>query len=220
MSIDVTIKMDGDREIMRMLAGWNPVSQRRIVRPGVSRGARLVSRTARANAPVESGLLRKSIGVVVKTYKDGTVVGVVGPRHGFKRAVAGSGKSSKIVTRKNVGDFSNSRISLRNPVKYAHLVHGGTRPHAVGSGSKIVRSKFVKLAKVTTGSGGVRAKRTYAVSPGKQTGKMHPGSPANPFLDRAWRSSAGAVRAIMVQEVRKNVRKEAMRLLRKKGLAA
>lgn len=62
---------------------------------------------AKENAPVEHGLLKRSIGVKVKKYKRaGIVLTMVGPRSGFGMEVDGR---------------------KRDPVYYAHLQEGGHR---------------------------------------------------------------------------------------------
>ena len=205
-----------------MLAGWNAVSRRRIVRPGISKSARFVSRMARSKAPVQSGLLRKSIGVVVRTYENGNVVGVVGPRHDFKRPVSSSKGRKTIVTKRNVGQFADSsnKIVLQNPVKYAHLVEGGTKPHSLGKGSKIVQRRKLGTV-VAVGKAGRRYRKSiFASAAGQQTGNRHPGAAPKPFLGPAFTASLPMVKQIMAQEIKKGVLKEAQRLLRKRGIAA
>lgn len=67
---------------------------------------------ARANAPVgDTGALRRSIGFVIRKYRNGAVVfGVIGPRRGF-----------------GVPDASAS-TGVTEPANYAHLVEYG---HAI-----------------------------------------------------------------------------------------
>ena len=222
MALDIKVELLGDKELDRMLAGWNAVSRRRIVRPGISKSARFVSRMARSKAPVQSGLLRKSIGVVVRTYENGNVVGVVGPRHDFKRPVSSSKGRKTIVTKRNVGQFADSsnKIVLQNPVKYAHLVEGGTQPHAIGRGSKIVQRTQTGAQVAVSKSGRKYRKKSYDAKGGEQKGIRHPGAKPKPFLEPAFRASLPMVKAIMSAEIRKGVLKEAQRLLRKRGIAA
>jgi hypothetical protein len=222
MAIDIKVELLGDKDIDRMLAGWKPAARRRIVRPGVSKSSRHVSRVARSMAPARSGLLRKSIGAVVRTYPNGTVVGVVGPRHGFKRPVSSSGGKKTIVTKRNVGQFAGSanRIVVQNPVKYAHLVEGGTKPHAIGRGSKIVQRSQTGAQVAVSQSGRKYRKKLYGSQAGEQRGIMHPGSAPKPFLAPAFQRSIPTIKAIMAAEIRKGVVREATRLLRKRGLVA
>jgi hypothetical protein len=66
-----------------------------------------VLQTARAKVRVRYGILKRSLGRVIKTYRQsGATVGVVGPRKGFRVIIKG----------KPV-----------DPVKYAHLVEFGRK---------------------------------------------------------------------------------------------
>ena len=221
MTIEIKVEMLGVDNIDRMLRGWSPAARRRIVRPGISKASRHVSRSARAKAPAESGLLRKSIGVVVRTYPNGNVVGVVGPRHGFKKAIGRIGSKSRVITKRNVGQVSEAhKVQLRNPVKYAHLVEGGTQPHSLGKGSSIVQRRKLGTVIAVNKTGRKYRKGFYASAAGKQEGRKHPGAKPKPFLGPAFQSSLPIMRQIMRDEIGKGVIKEARRLLRKKGFAA
>lgn len=161
---------------------------RKVVRRAVEKGATLQLQAVRAELKaVRTGLLRKSLGKVVKTYGNGKVLGVVGPRHGFAVTggqLQGSGRRQKLVatraTRKG-----NRVIKLRaaqsitskltrgkkirlDPTFYAHLVEGGAKPHRIGKGSRRRQ--------------------------GRQSGKLHPGAKAKPFLGPAWRRTDRQVR--------------------------
>lgn len=200
--LEARVELVGYADLERMLRGWSPAAQRRISRPGVAKASRLVARIAKQNAPRQSGLLRASIGSKVRTYRSGVVAGVVGPRKGFRREVAKS-KGRWTATASGVAKARAglvARVEVRDPVKYAHLVHGGTKPHSTGKGSVLV----------------IRS----SGRPGDQSGKRHPGARARPFLRDAFQSSLPQARAIMRRSMGEQVRKEAMRLVRRKGLAA
>jgi HK97 gp10 family phage protein len=110
MAGDVTgfgVLLEGDVRLRRKLERLETKSQKKIVRPAVNAALTPINKAAKRKASVETGLLKKSIGKKVKTYRSGTVWGGVGPRTGFK-------------TQMEDGRF-------RNPVKYAHLVELGTR---------------------------------------------------------------------------------------------
>ncbi len=200
--IELRIKIEGDKELRRLLTGWTPVQQRRITRPGIAKASRVVSRAVKEAAPVESGLLKRSIGVKMVTYKNtGTVVGIVGPRRGYKRIVAVVDGRTQAFTRANVerlGSRGPRRLAWRDPAKYAHLVHGGTAPH--------------RIARIATQRRREGPPRPYVVN--------HPGAKANPFLRRAWFASMPEARAVMVKSIRQNLVKEARRMLRKQRLVA
>ena len=75
---------------------------RRVMRKAVNAGANPIVKEARALVPRRTGLLRKSIGKRVRTYKPRTVIAIIGIRKGFATPTA-------------------------NPRKYAHLVEFGTQ---------------------------------------------------------------------------------------------
>ena len=84
--------------------------QRSSLRKAGNRGSVLVLRAMKAAAPVDSGLLKKSLGRKVKVFQRGnaaTLFFIVGPRTGFKKQVGTRKRSGKAV--------------FKNPVRYAHL---------------------------------------------------------------------------------------------------
>jgi HK97 gp10 family phage protein len=81
----------------------------------VAKGGQILAKAAKAGAPKETGLLKKSIGSKVKVYPSGVAVAIVGPRQGFKAEV----------TREKNRRFPWTGTS--NPTRYAHLVELGTR---------------------------------------------------------------------------------------------
>lgn len=112
----MSLVLDGDKAMVRHLLSLPRKVQRRVLRPAVTKGSRVISSAAKKQIPtrtqsrkagtIRTGQLRKSIGQKVKTYGN-TVVGVIGPRSGF--AIEADGR-------------------IHDPVKIAHLVeygHGG-----------------------------------------------------------------------------------------------
>ena len=97
----------GDRELKRNLKRLADKVQKKLLRQAVQAGSKPVVKAARNAAPVESGTLKKSIGVRMKVYKrQATVVAIVGPRTGF--------------------GFTDDEGTRRDPARYGHLVEGGT----------------------------------------------------------------------------------------------
>ena len=84
----------------------------------------LVGRIRGGIRSVDSGMLRKSVGSVVRRYQGGTIViGIVGPRNDFVGNVVVNKKTKrKSFKRKKYKGESYTR----RPSKYAHLVEGGT----------------------------------------------------------------------------------------------
>jgi len=118
--------IEGIPELMKTLEKFPGAIQRRILRPVLSaEGSKVVSE-ARENVPRQTGLLRKSLGKKMVTYKNGGVICVVGPRRGFKQVIDGK---------------------PRNPTKYAHLVEYGTKPHPIVTkfSGRIIYSKKGKV---------------------------------------------------------------------------
>lgn len=93
----------------------------RVLRRAVTAASRVVLRAIKgAETARRSGQLRRSLGMKVKTYASGKVVGVVGPRKGY--AATWQGRPI-------------------DPVYYAHLVEAGTRPHRLGAGSLLKKGQ-------------------------------------------------------------------------------
>lgn len=97
--------------------------QRKVLRQAINAGSTVMMKAMRAKAPRESGLLAKSIGKKIRTYKkSGTILGVVGPRSDV------------------VGTYQGKK---RRPVKYAHLVEKG---HITKSGQFVPAHPFMRPA--------------------------------------------------------------------------
>ena len=96
------VELIGDKKLRRTLQQLAGGAQRRIVRPAVSKALTPINRAAKRRCPVETGLLKRSIGKKVKAYRySGVIWGAVGPRVGYKKQMPDG--------------------SWRNPTKYAHL---------------------------------------------------------------------------------------------------
>jgi HK97 gp10 family phage protein len=106
-------KVDGLEDLKRALAGVDGRVRKKALRKGVNAAAGVILKRARQKVPVRLGLLKKSLGRKVKVYrKEGAVVGIVGPRTGFRR---------------QVGTTKDGRPVFENPTQIAHLVEKGTR---------------------------------------------------------------------------------------------
>jgi HK97 gp10 family phage protein len=138
MPYSISVKLEGLEGVLKRLGRLKKQTTRsKILRKAINAAARPVLKAARGLVPVQSGLLKKSLGMKVKTYrKSGTVIAIIGPRTGFKREVTVGGQKQ-----------------LRNPTKYAHLVE---------LGRQAVR---VKKKKVLAGSGRFFGKSVQAARP-------------------------------------------------------
>ena len=96
------LRLEGDKQLIKKLERLGSTIGRRVVRKAAGKSMTPMNKAAKREAPVVTGLLKKSIGKKVKTYrKDGVVWVAVGPRTGFLEVIDGVRK---------------------DPVKYAHLV--------------------------------------------------------------------------------------------------
>ncbi len=92
-------------------------------------------REARVESPVDSGLLKKSLGIVARRY-GGVAVSVLGPRKGFGRWVVSRGQDTRdAYGHKAFTSRSRRRLKgkYQDPSMYAHLVEGG---HVIRHGRK------------------------------------------------------------------------------------
>lgn len=175
-----------------------------VVRRGLRAGAVVMQNEARRLVPQppakskkgysRSGLLKKSI--VAESRQ------VRGKKNVYEAVVT-------IRAPKKKGDVTDAELTDGpkkgdgpNPRAYAHLVEYGTQPHAVGKGSDI---------EITRGLGKV------FVGLGKQTGAMHPGTSAQPFMRPAFANKKmEAIDAVKVV-VRRELEKELAKIAAKGG---
>lgn len=103
--------------------------QNKILKKAVNDGCKLIRKTARQKVAVgETGLLKKSIGTkIVVKRSTGRVIGIVGPRTGYKsKKVKGQRKKVRTITKLGE-EFKAAGV---DPVRYAHLVEKGTKHSA------------------------------------------------------------------------------------------
>jgi len=121
-----SITIIGEPELRRKFREMPLRLQRKGLRRGVTKAARVTRKAAKDEAPKETGLLGQSLGYRVFTFRDKSGVGaVVGVRKGFRKAVVKRDRG------KRRGSFRKARKSeesstYRNPAKYLHLVLLGT----------------------------------------------------------------------------------------------
>ena len=118
MAAQNTIKIDGMRSIVRGLSKIDSRIRNRTIGSAIKKASKPLVMETKARAPVESGLLRASIGTTFKVNKrKGIGVAKTGPRNmkGSKRQAKGSTAAKR----------------SRNPVHYAYLIEFGTKPHKV-----------------------------------------------------------------------------------------
>jgi len=112
MSGSLTVK--GQAKLNRKLKKLSGTVQRKLARPALTAAAKPIIKMAKAKAPVETGLLRLSIGAKTKVSRvNNTGFVVIGPRRGFKSTKADAIRAAK----------GNKK---REPANYGHLVEFGT----------------------------------------------------------------------------------------------
>lgn len=117
-----SMQLFGDKKLQKLLLTLPKRLQRKALRRGVTKGARLVARTAKQKTPRETGTLKKSIGIRTYTSRGKESVGAVaGPRRGFK---------SPIRKKHGWASKKNGKAQYRDPTRYAHLVEFGTKHSA------------------------------------------------------------------------------------------
>ena len=106
-------KITGAREIRDALRKLPKELQRAAEKAVLRAGAQPIAKAAKARAPKDSGLLKKSIGLRVATVK-GETSARVGPRTGMKQQVTRKRPNGKTYT------------ETADPNKYSHLVELGS----------------------------------------------------------------------------------------------
>jgi len=116
MSIGVQIDQVSLDKLKRTMTTLDDKMLMKVVTPAMRAAARPVTLAARAKAPVRTRLLRKSIGVRVKTYRKNKTAWVgVGPRKGFKTQIGTVSRGP-----------NRGQPIYANPTQYAHLIERGT----------------------------------------------------------------------------------------------
>lgn len=108
MSFRVEFKVPGLAKEVARLRNLKAALRRRVIRSAVRKSVSVVNKLAKAGVKVRYGLLRRALGVRVKVYPSGVVIGVVNARPGHRQQI---GKRT------------------HDPRFYAHLVERGAKPH-------------------------------------------------------------------------------------------
>lgn len=212
----VGISFQGDQVLMKKLESFKQSAVSKFARAASRKAMKPVTADIKAGAPKQSGILRKSIGVKQKTYKrSGTVATVSGPRTNIKGPVTIRIEAKPKPVRQRKKPLSDaraalearaaslraprkrfvSRIVFRNPVKYAHLVEYGTKPHAIGKGSLLRKT----------------LRKSDGLLQGGQAGGRHPGSNAQPFVNPAYEKNQYKMLRIYKAEMWNEIHRHATR---------
>jgi len=170
-NLKINARIEGLEELQAVLRTLPGKISRRVMRPALSAEGTKVVQATRQKVPQETGLLKKSLGKKVKTYTDtNAVVAIVGPRSGFRQIIDGRPK---------------------NPVKYAHLVEFGARPH------------FVWNAGYKSHAASLSASRQSNFK------SMHPGSPAQRPLTKSYQTALVGAGQRMTTKISAEIEKQA-----------
>lgn len=120
----VNVRVIGDKALKRALEELPMNAQKRVMRKAVTYALTPMNTAAKRFAPVETGLLKRSIGKKVKQYRTkGVTWGGVGARKGFGVSVEKGGSAEIKIGKKRVVVTKS-----KDPVFYAipvELGHGG-----------------------------------------------------------------------------------------------
>lgn len=147
----VTARVEGIANAIRTLRNLEQKARRRVVSASVRAGVNVMKATAMGMTPIKTGTLRRSVRASMNMdRRTGTVTGKVA-----------AGKVTKSQAKKGLTAY------------YAHMVHGGTKPHVI-----------------TARHGALGTPQ------GPRTTAQHPGARANPWMERAGGASfAAAIKA-------------------------
>lgn len=131
---------------LNMLEKQNTVNK--MLRPGIREAASAVRKKAKQLAPVESGLLKRSIASKNLTIAGKVIVAIVGPR---------TDRTEHVIRR-----FPDGRVIgvEANPAKYAHLVEFGTSGGGRGGPAARPPQPFMRPAWDGTNTKAIIARRT------------------------------------------------------------
>lgn len=198
-SIDLT--MTGDKEMLRLFAELPGRVQKKHAAIALMQGAKPILDAARANAPSETGLLKKSIKArrVKKKHKGHPALVIIGPTH-MKRAYRRmtSGKSAgklRGVGKKGLAKAAarGDAVQWRDPGNYGHLVEKGR----IALVAPTKRGK-----KIMVGHEGIIGRRAKAVPP-------------HPFLRPAFESGKRGALERIRKSLWKGIEMEARKLAKK-----
>lgn len=138
-TIFVKMNMDGARQCVQSFEDLKNGIKNRVIRKSVSTSVVPQNKAAKRTRRFRdrTGVLRKSLGTRVKTYRQsGVSIGLVGSRKGFAKTVIRTGG--------RLNPLKSYRTQLViNPRKYIHLVELG---HRVRGGRYVAGRDFLKMA--------------------------------------------------------------------------
>jgi hypothetical protein len=146
MPFKVGITLEGDKALRDAFSTLKRSLQKKHLRKAMNAAGKQLLWAVRGRTPKRTGLLYKSLGRKVKTYKSGIVVAIVGARVGFRKPVGVRQKPGVV---RGVPRKAGEPI-FADPTKYLHLVEGGhsggAQPKRILAGSlQALGPEVVKL---------------------------------------------------------------------------
>ncbi len=182
--IGVKLTLRNDKELVRALLALPEAIFKRVIVSAVTKAARPVVNAARERVSVETGALKRSIGVIIKKYpRKGIVTAVIGARGG----IYVGGKAQKSAA---------SGDGHRNPALYSHLVEKGHR---------IVRARSLKQYRNRYGA--LRTKRGSGHTIGRVAGRPF----LQPSLVSRTSHVVGDMRSAIGKGIEREARRQAKR---------
>lgn len=127
---DLTFSVTGSEQVIRNVLALPKRIRRRAFRVALDAAGGEIKREVQKRAPVETGLLKRSMGVkTVVPDNERTAWTKVGPRRGFKAPLGRTkrGKLKAVSTKLQALLPTSANAIYRNPTRYAHLVEHGTK---------------------------------------------------------------------------------------------
>jgi HK97 gp10 family phage protein len=134
----ITFELQGLQPLLKRMEELDRKVAKKAVRDAVRAGAKVLLDEAKAHVPIyrpRSGedpiqpkVLKKSLGVKVKTYRKGTIVAVMGPRTGFKTSLLNNQRVRQATKfSRAIGQSRSGKTRYQNPTQYAHLAGPGRK---------------------------------------------------------------------------------------------
>lgn len=118
------VTIEGVQGLVRKLERMERRTRARYLRRATSAAGTKLAQAVRRAAPVDTGLLRRSIGRRVRTYRKGAIAtAIVGPRRGFEREVTGDDGQVHRVDPARYGNPVQARTNFMGTG--AHQAEGG-----------------------------------------------------------------------------------------------
>lgn len=129
MAFAIRAEIDGLPKLIRQLEGLRKGVRNKILRPAMRKSVSIVNKAAKGLVQTNgTGQLKRSLGVKVFIGRGGAMIGIVGPRPGYRT-------TTKTSDRRALRDFAGFKVrggykgpTWHDPRFVAHFVERGTRP--------------------------------------------------------------------------------------------